>query len=75
MLFDLLSTDAYIATAFVHQGLIPCLPAKPSVAITIRTLELYRIVHLCSPHLAVQPFVNGLCDLHGVRVVFAVPLL
>ena len=32
----------------------------------IRALELYRVSHLRCPHLAIQPFVKGLCNLHGV---------
>jgi len=32
----------------------------------MRVLELYRNSHLRCPHLAIQPFVKGLCDLQGV---------
>lgn len=35
------------------------------MAVTTRVLELYRNNHLRCPHLAIQPFVKSLCDLHG----------
>lgn len=58
-----------IASALIHKGLMPCAPWTPSVAIKIRVLELYRVQHVRCPHLAIQPFVKSLCDLHGVRVL------
>ncbi|KIJ57766.1 hypothetical protein HYDPIDRAFT_34807 [Hydnomerulius pinastri MD-312] len=60
------SNDAYITSALVRQGLIPCLPISPSTAITIGALEFYRTAHLRSPHFSIQAFVKTLCDLHGV---------
>ncbi|KAF8156503.1 hypothetical protein K438DRAFT_2075523 [Mycena galopus ATCC 62051] len=48
------------------QGLIPCSPWDPSVAIATRVLELYRTTHIRCPQLAIQSFVKSLCDLHGV---------
>ena len=45
---------------------MPCAPFTPTFAISIRVLELYRNSHLRCPHLTIQPFVKGLCDLHGV---------
>ena len=32
--------------------------------ITINTLEFYRIIHLCCPHISIQAFVKTQCDLH-----------
>lgn len=58
--------DQGIPAALVRQGLIPCSPFSPSLAISTRLLELYRNTHLRCPHLAIQPFVKGLCDLHGI---------
>ena len=62
----LCTTDKGIPAAILRHGLIPCSPFTPTLAITIRVLELYRVSHLRCPHLAIQPFVKGLCDLHGV---------
>ncbi|KAF7374056.1 hypothetical protein MSAN_00286500 [Mycena sanguinolenta] len=55
-----------VAAALIKQGLIPCAPWNPSVAISTRVLELYRTTHVRCPQLAIQPFVKSLCDLHGV---------
>ena len=61
----ILEGDINIPAALVRQGLIPCAPYHPSMAVTTRVLELYRNNHLHCPHLAIQPFVKSLCDLHG----------
>jgi hypothetical protein len=45
---------------------MPCAPLKPTIAISIRVLELYRLAHLRCPRLALQPWVKTLCDFHGV---------
>jgi hypothetical protein len=57
--------DVSIAAAFLREGLVPCSPHLPTVAFTIRILELYRNASLRCPHLAVNSFVKSLCDLHG----------
>ncbi|KAF8202827.1 hypothetical protein K438DRAFT_2102387, partial [Mycena galopus ATCC 62051] len=54
-----------IASALIMAGLIPCAPTKPSVAITVQVLEMYRVAHARCPHFAIQAFVKTLCDLHG----------
>lgn len=51
--------------ALVRYGLMPFSPTTPSVAITTRTLEFYRVLRLRSPQQSVQPFVKVLCDIHG----------
>lgn len=63
---ELAAGDQGIPAALVRQGLIPCAPFSPSFAIATRILELYRNTHLCCPHLVIQSFVKGLCDLHGI---------
>ena len=55
-----------VAAALIRHGLMSTAPFFPHVAISIRTLELFRTTHMRCPHLAVQPFVKSLCDLHGV---------
>jgi hypothetical protein len=55
-----------IAPALIMEGLIPCAPFKPSVAITVKVLEVSRVAHARCPQLAIQSFVKTLCDLHGV---------
>ena len=59
-------TDLGVPAAILRNGLIPCAPFSPTLAITVRVLELYRVTQLRCPHLAIQPFVKALCDLHGI---------
>lgn len=59
-------SDAFVSVACVRHGWIPCAPGIPSVVITIRALEVYRVVHLRCPRLGIQAFVRALCDIHGV---------
>ncbi|KAJ7027665.1 hypothetical protein C8F04DRAFT_1266767 [Mycena alexandri] len=54
-----------VAAALIKQGLFPCAPYNPSVVITARTLEFFRVTHARCPRLAIQSFVKSLCDLHG----------
>ncbi|KAJ7586950.1 hypothetical protein C8J56DRAFT_786679 [Mycena floridula] len=60
------SSDKYLSTALVRQGLFPCSPLKITVAISTATLELYRSLFVRCPRLTIQPFVKTLCDMHGV---------
>jgi hypothetical protein len=55
-----------IAPVLVREGLLPCGPWEPTVAITVRVLEAYRIQHARCPQLAIQSFVKSLSDMHGV---------
>ncbi|KAJ6583130.1 hypothetical protein DFH09DRAFT_912007 [Mycena vulgaris] len=55
-----------IAPALILQGLMPCAPWTPTIAIRIRVLEAYRVQNVRCPQLAVQSFVKALCDIHGV---------
>lgn len=64
----ILSTDKFVTSALVRQGVIPCSPIMPTVGISMDVLELYRVTHLRSPHMSVQAFVKTLCDLQTVSV-------
>ncbi|KAJ7351595.1 hypothetical protein DFH08DRAFT_957896 [Mycena albidolilacea] len=61
----ILSTDTYIASCLVGQGLIPCSPWKPKQAVSIRVLEMFRLARLRCPALGVQAWIKTLADLHG----------
>ncbi|KAG0694180.1 hypothetical protein DFH29DRAFT_1083929 [Suillus ampliporus] len=61
------ATDSFIASALVRQGVIPCSPISPSVAVTVDALEFYQIAHLRDPHFSMQAFAKTLCDLHAVE--------
>ena len=43
---------------------MPCSPYTPTTAVSIRTLELFRVTQLRSPHISIHSFVKTLCDLH-----------
>lgn len=58
--------DCSVSSALLHVGLVPCSPLTPTVAVTVRTLELFRNASLRCPHLAIQPFIKSLCDMHGM---------
>ncbi|EIW79818.1 hypothetical protein CONPUDRAFT_74154 [Coniophora puteana RWD-64-598 SS2] len=53
-----------VAPAIVEQGFIPCAPDRPSTAIAIRSLELYRVTKMRNAHHSIQAYVKTLCDLH-----------
>ncbi|KAF8198229.1 hypothetical protein K438DRAFT_1584329, partial [Mycena galopus ATCC 62051] len=63
---ELNAGGAGVPAALIMQGLVPCSPWSPTVAIATRVLELYRTTHVRCPQLAIQAFVKSLCDLHGV---------
>ncbi|KAJ7855627.1 hypothetical protein B0H14DRAFT_3085411 [Mycena olivaceomarginata] len=58
--------DEFVASGLVNLGLFPCSPYDPTVAITTRALEVFRVMRLRCPRLGIQPYVRALCDLHGV---------
>ncbi|KAJ7640901.1 hypothetical protein DFH06DRAFT_1137727, partial [Mycena polygramma] len=58
--------DLLIASACVRRGWIPAAPWNPTVVITIRALEVYRVVNLRCPRLGIQAFMRAMCDIHGV---------
>ncbi|KAJ7868478.1 hypothetical protein B0H13DRAFT_2351364 [Mycena leptocephala] len=62
----LVAGDVYVASSCVRQGWMPVAPYFPTVVITIRVLEVYRVARLRCPRLGIQAFVRALCDLHGV---------
>ncbi|KAJ7093863.1 hypothetical protein B0H15DRAFT_776350 [Mycena belliarum] len=58
--------DVFVTSGLINLGLVPCSPFSPSVAITIRALEIFRVTRLRCPRLGIQPYVRSLCDIHGV---------
>ncbi|KAG1870917.1 hypothetical protein F4604DRAFT_1881226 [Suillus subluteus] len=51
----------------MREGCIGASPIKPTVAITIRTLEVYRQTHRVCPRLSIHAEAKKLCHLHGIR--------
>ncbi|KAG2058969.1 hypothetical protein BDR06DRAFT_980317 [Suillus hirtellus] len=58
---------AFIASALVHQGVIPCSPISPTTGITVQAVEFYRIARQRNPHFSIQAYVKTMCDLQGVQ--------
>jgi hypothetical protein len=63
----MLEGDANVPASLVRQGYIPCSPFRPTFAVATRLLQMYYRLQVRCPHLAVQPFIRSLYDLHGVR--------
>jgi hypothetical protein len=63
-----------VAPALILAEMIPCAPDRPTVAVKVRVLEVYRVALVRCPQLAIQSFVKSLCNLHGVRALRVVYL-
>ncbi|KAJ7790341.1 hypothetical protein B0H14DRAFT_3501690 [Mycena olivaceomarginata] len=50
----IVSGDSFIASAYVRQGLIPSTPHHASIVITVRALEVFRVMQLGCPRLGIQ---------------------
>ncbi|KAJ7712387.1 hypothetical protein B0H14DRAFT_2645298 [Mycena olivaceomarginata] len=58
------ATDKFIVSSLVGQGLFPCSPFAPKVAVATRVMEMFCVNRLRCPTLSVQSWVKSLCDLH-----------
>jgi hypothetical protein len=65
-LLDVFKSDLFIGCTLIRHGVMPSSPGLPSVAITIQTLEFYRLAHFRCPHLSISAFVKALSDNHSV---------
>jgi hypothetical protein len=65
---SILPMDAFIASALVHQRVIPCSPMTPTTGITVQVVEFYCVARQCNPHFSIQAYVKTMCDLQGVSV-------
>ena len=64
----ILHDDAFVCSALVRQGLVPCSPISPTTVITIEALEFYRVARNRNPHFSIQAFVKTICDLQEVCI-------
>ncbi|KAJ7735271.1 hypothetical protein DFH07DRAFT_870772 [Mycena maculata] len=58
--------DEFVSSTCIRQGWMPVSAYCPTVVITIRALEVFRVANLRCPRLGIQAFTRMLCDLHGV---------
>jgi hypothetical protein len=54
------------AVALVDCGYLGTTPTSPTLAISLRTLELYRRIRLCKPSFGIEAFAKVICDLYMV---------
>jgi hypothetical protein len=53
--------------ALALHGYIGNAPLSPSMAVSIKTLELYRRIRLRKPGFSIEAFAKVICDLYAVR--------
>lgn len=58
--------DKTTAVALANLGFIGNTPFRPSVAVSMKTLELYRILRRRKASFSVEGFVKVICDLYAV---------
>lgn len=61
--------------ALILQGYMGNTPHSPSYAVSLRTLEYYRLLRLCKPSLSVEAFAKVICDSYGVSLLFMIYIL
>ena len=54
------------AVALMTQGFLSNVPLRPSIALSLKTLELYRRLRLRKPSFSVEAFAKVVCDLYMV---------
>ena len=62
------STGAYINEELVRHGYLGTAPLKPTVAISLHTLNAYRQLHRECPRLSIQAQVKALCHISRVSI-------
>ena len=60
------SSDDLPIQALMRIGYLGNTPATPSLAISLRTLELFRRIRLRKPSFSVEGFVKVVCDIYSV---------
>ncbi|TFK46286.1 hypothetical protein OE88DRAFT_1638505, partial [Heliocybe sulcata] len=71
---DGLVPEVHHNATLIRHGFIGASPIRPSVAISIRTLAVYRQTHRACPQLSVQAEVRKLCHLHKFTIAYDVYL-
>ena len=54
--------------ALMIQGYLATSPVDPTLAISIKTLELFRRLRCRKASLSVEAYAKVLCDLYAVRI-------
>lgn len=59
--------DEVTAVALVKAGFLGNSPISPSIAISLKTLDLFKILRQWKPSFSFEAFTKVLCDLYQVR--------
>jgi hypothetical protein len=59
-----------VAVALVLQGFIGSSPEQPTLAVSLKTLELFRRIRMRKASFSVEAFAKVICDLYSVRNIF-----
>ncbi|KAJ3804751.1 hypothetical protein F5876DRAFT_52960 [Lentinula aff. lateritia] len=54
------------AVALVRAGYLGCTPQRPSLAISLRTLELFYTIRMFRPSFSIEAFTKVVCHVHSV---------
>jgi len=65
--------DTKATSALVRAGYLAASPVSPSLAISLRTLELLRTIRLFKPNFSIEAFAKTVCHLYAVRNPFSYP--
>ena len=65
-----LPTSRSVAESLTTNGYIGNGPERPSLAVSIRTLELFRRIRLRKASFSIEAFAKVVCDLYNVRFIF-----
>lgn len=63
--------DESVNQALLRLGLLGVSPVQPTIAISLKVLELYYYQRRRHPRLGILPFVRALCDLQKVSLHFS----
>lgn len=58
--------DTKASVALVQAGYLGTVPEQPSLAISLRTLELYHTLRLFKPSFSIEAFAKAMCHLYSV---------
>jgi hypothetical protein len=61
------AADEPANVSLINIGLIGCSPIQPTIAVSLKCLELYHQIRRRKPSFSVQAMVKVLCALHNVR--------
>jgi hypothetical protein len=59
-------SETKATSALVRAGYLPASPESPSIAVSLRTLELLYAIRLFKPNFSIEAFAKTVCHLHSV---------